>query len=51
MRLAGFNVFQQFLQAKKVIFFRFKCNEIIENAGIIRNSGIFGERVLLEDLW
>ena len=40
MRLSGFNVFQLFLQAKKVGFFRFQCNEIVENADIIRNSGI-----------
>ena len=50
MRLAGFNVFQLYLDAKKVVFLDFNVMKIVENASIIRNSGILGGRVLLEDL-
>ena len=43
MRLAGFNIFHKLFQAKKGGFLN-------TNVGIIRNSGIIGGRVLLEDL-
>ena len=43
IRLVVIIVFQSFLWAKKVGFL---CNEIIQNAGAIRNSGIIGGRAL-----
>ena len=42
-------MFYAVFTGKKGHFFRFWCNKIVENAGIIRNSGIIGGRVLLED--
>ena len=51
MWLAGVKVFHQFLKAEKVVFLDLNVsNRIVENMGIIRNSGIIGGRVLLEDL-
>ena len=49
-RLAGINIFFSIFMCWNCSFFDFQCNKKFQNEGIIRNSGIIGGRVLLEDL-